>query len=273
MGEDLLRVAVLALVEGVTEFLPISSTGHLIVGKSLLGFDALGTVFEIVIQIGAVCALALYYRKSLRDQAAQFRVNAQVRHFWQLILVACLPAAALGLLLETQIEAALFTPQVVALALIAGGFALLLVEHFLRGRSLGESRSLQIAELTLRQALIVGAVQALALIPGVSRSGSSIVGGLLAGMNRRAAAEFSFYLAIPLLGGTTVYKLVKSLPLLGADELLLLAVGAALSGVFAWLAIDWLLGYISRRSFAIFGAYRIVAGGLILLAVAGEVIA
>lgn len=272
MGEDLLRVAALALVEGITEFLPISSTGHLIVGKSLLGFDALGTVFEIVIQIGAVCALILYYRKSLRDQATQLRVNAGVRRFWQLILVACLPAAALGLLLETRIEAALFTPQVVALALIAGGFALLLVEHFLRGEFLGDSRSLQIAELTLRQALIVGAVQALALIPGMSRSGSSIVGGLLAGMNRRAAAEFSFYLAIPLLGGTTIYKLVKSLPLLGADELLLLAVGAALSGLFAWLAIDWLLGYISRHSFAIFGVYRIVAGGLILMAVAGEVI-
>lgn len=273
MGEDLLRVAVLALVEGITEFLPISSTGHLIVGKSLLGFDALGTVFEIVIQIGAVCALILYFRKSLRAQAAQFHVNAEVRRFWQLILVACLPAAALGLLLEAQIETALFTPQVVALALIAGGIALLLVEHFLRGRSLDDSRALQFAELTLRQALIVGVVQALALIPGVSRSGSSIVGGLLVGLNRRAAAEFSFYLAIPLLGGTTVYKLVKSLPLLGADELLLLAAGALLSGLFAWLAIDWLLGYISRHSFVLFGVYRIVAGGLILLAVTGEVIA
>lgn len=273
MGEDLLRVAVLALVEGVTEFLPISSTGHLIVGKSLLGFDALGTVFAIVIQIGAVCALILYYRKSLRAQAAQFRVNAEVRRFWLLILVACLPAVALGLLLETQIENALFTPQVVALALIAGGIALLLVEHILRGRSLGDARALQIAELTMQQALIVGAVQALALIPGVSRSGSSIVGGLLAGLNRRAATEFSFYLAIPLLGGATVYKLAKSLPVLGADELLLLAVGALLSGLFAWLAIDWLLGYISRHSFVLFGAYRIVAGGLILLAVAGGIIA
>ncbi len=273
MGEDLLRVAVLALVEGITEFLPVSSTGHLIVGKALLGFDALGTVFEIVIQIGAVCALVLYFRKSLRAQAAQFPVNAEVRRFWLLILVACLPAAALGLLLETPIETALFTPQVVALALIAGGIALLLVEHFLRDRSLGDSRELQFAEITLRQALIVGAVQALALIPGVSRSGSSIVGGLLVGLDRRAAAEFSFYLAIPLLGGTTIYKLVKSLPLLGADELLLLATGALLSGLFAWLAIDWLLGYISRHSFGLFGVYRIVAGGLILLAVAGGGIA
>ena len=273
MGEDLLRVAVLALIEGVTEFLPISSTGHLIVGKSLLGFDALGTVFEIIIQIGAVCALILYYRKSLLAQAAQFRVNTEVQRFWQLIFVACLPAVALGLLLETQIETILFSPQVVALALIAGGVALLLVEHILRDRSLGNTHALQFAELTMRQALIVGAVQALALIPGVSRSGSSIVGGLLAGLNRRAATEFSFYLAIPLLGGATVYKLLKTLPVLGTDELLLLATGVLLSGLFAWLAIDWLLGYISRHSFVLFGLYRIVAGGLILLAVAGEVIA
>ncbi len=273
MGEDLLRVAALALVEGLTEFLPISSTGHLIVGKALLGFDALGTVFEIVIQIGAVCALLLYYRKSLLAQAAQFPVNAAVRRFWLSILVACLPAATLGLLLETQIESSLFSPQVVALALIFGGIALLLVEHVLRGRPPRAARALQWEELTLRQALIVGVVQAFALIPGVSRSGSSIVGGLLTGLDRRAATEFSFYLAIPLLGGTTIYTLVQSLPLLGGDELLLLAVGTALSGLFAWLAIDWLLGYISRHSFALFGVYRILAGGLILLAVAGDVIA
>ncbi|MCY4146986.1 MAG: undecaprenyl-diphosphate phosphatase [Chloroflexi bacterium] len=273
MGEDLLRVAVLSLVEGITEFLPISSTGHLIVGKALLGFDALGTVFEIVIQIGAACALILYYRKSLGAQAAQFRVNAEVRRFWQLILVACLPAAALGLLLEAQIETALFTPQVVALALIAGGVALLAVEYYMGGKPCGDARALQFAELTLRQALMVGAAQALALIPGVSRSGSSIVGGLLAGMNRREATEFSFYLAIPLLGGATLYKLVKSLTVLGADELLLLAAGALLSGLFAWLAIDWLLGYIARHSFVLFGVYRIVAGALVLLAVAGGVIA
>ncbi|MYI41178.1 MAG: undecaprenyl-diphosphatase, partial [Chloroflexi bacterium] len=111
------------------------------------------------------------------------------------------------------------------------------------------------------------------LIPGVSRSGSSIVGGLLTGLNRRAATEFSFYLALPLLGGTTVYKLVKSLPELSGDALLLLAVGTALAGFFAWMAIDWLLGYVSRHSFALFGVYRIVAGGLIWLAAAGGVIA
>ncbi|MCY3574899.1 MAG: undecaprenyl-diphosphate phosphatase [Chloroflexi bacterium] len=273
MGEDLLRVAALALVEGLTEFLPISSTGHLIVGKALLRFDALGTVFEIVIQFGAACALLLYYRKSLLAQVAQFPSNAEVRRFWLLILVACLPAAALGLLLEAQIEANLFSPQVVALALIAGGIVLLLVERYLRGRTLHDARALQINELTLRQALIVGAAQAFALIPGVSRSGSSIVGGLLTGLNRRAATEFSFYLALPLLGGTTVYKLVKSLPELSGDALLLLAVGTALAGFFAWMAIDWLLGYVSRHSFALFGVYRIVAGGLIWLAAAGGVIA
>ena len=268
MSEDILSVVILALIEGLTEFLPISSTGHLIVGKSLLGFDALGTVFEIVIQIGAVCAVILYYRKSLRGQLSRLRGDAGMRRFWLHVAVACAPAAALGLLFEARIEADLFAPRVVALALLAGGAALLLLEWLLKDRIRPGAEALRFDELSMRQALIVGAVQALALIPGASRSGSSIAGGLLAGLSRRAATEFSFYLAIPLLGGATVYKLLKSLPLLGADELLLLLLGAALSALFAWIAIDWLLRYISRHSFVIFGVYRIVAGVVILLAVA-----
>ena len=267
MGEDLLHVIILALIEGVTEFLPISSTGHLIVGKALLGFDRLGTVFEIVIQIGAVCAVILYYRKSLLTQSSQLRAEGELTRFWLLIVVASLPAVALGLLLEARIESDLFAPRVVALALIAGGVALLAVERRLDGRTAHDD-GLRFAELTLRQALIVGAAQTFALIPGMSRSGCSIVGGLLAGMNRRAATEFSFLLAIPLLGGTTVYKLIKSLPSLGAEEVFLLANGAALSGIVAWIAIGWLLRYVSRHSFVGFALYRIVAGGLILLALA-----
>ncbi len=273
MGEDILSVVILALIEGLTEFLPISSTGHLIVGKSLLGFDALGTVFEIVIQIGAVCAVILYYRKSLRAQVSQLRVDADTRRFWLLVAVACLPAVALGLLFEARIEAELFAPQIVALALMAGGAGLLLLEWLLQDSVAMDAGKLRFDQLSLRQALIVGAIQALALIPGVSRSGSSIAGGLLAGLSRRAATEFSFFLAIPLLGGVTLYKLAKSLPLLGGDELFLLLLGAAFSAFFAWLAIDWLLRYISRHSFVIFGVYRIVAGALILLAVSAEVIA
>ena len=272
MGEDLLHVIILALIEGVTEFLPISSTGHLVVGKAILGFDRLGAVFEIVIQIGAVCAVFLYYRKSLLTQTSQLRAGGGLARFWLLIAVACFPAAGLGLLLEARIEADLFSPRVVALALVAGGVALLLVERRLGGR-MDDEDALRFADLNVRQALVVGAAQALALIPGMSRSGCSIVGGLLAGMNRRAATEFSFLLAIPLLGGTTVYKLLKALPSLGAEEMLLLFIGAALSGIFAWIAIDWLLRYVSRHSFVVFGLYRIVAGGLILLALAAGVLA
>ena len=273
MSEDILSVVILALIEGVTELLPVSSTGHLIVGKSLLGFDALGTVFEIVIQIGAVCAVILYYRQTLRAQLSQLHRDADTRRFWLLVAVACLPAASLGLLFEARIEAHLFTPQIVALALVAGGIALLLLERLLPHKTASDMGKLRYDALTLRQALIVGAIQALALVPGVSRSGSSIAGGLLAGMSRRAATEFSFFLAIPLLGGATLYKFVKSLPLLGGPELALLLLGAALSALFAWLAIDWLLRYISRHSFVIFGVYRIVAGALILLAVSAELIA
>ena len=270
--EDILKVIILSLIEGVTEFLPISSTGHLIVGTALLDFNEMGAVFEIFIQFGAVLAVIFYYRANLRDHVTGFRSDAEIRRFWTLIVLASLPAAALGFLFDEGIETVFFSPVVVALALIAGGIIFLLVERLPRFRECRNEKASPITQVTTSQAIVVGIVQMLALIPGMSRSGTTIVGGMLAGMDRRLATEFSFFLAIPVLGGATLYKLLISLDRLQADELALLFLGAVLSGLFAWFAIDWLLKFISRNSFVLFGYYRIVAGLLILAGIASGLI-
>ncbi len=273
MTENILKVVILSLIEGVTEFLPISSTGHLVIGTALLDFDVMGSVFEIFIQIGAVAAVIVYYRQDLRAHAQAARSKPSARRFWLLVCLASLPAGLTGFALGSQIELLLFSPQVVATSLICGGLIILLVERKLSAQELGEAQETALASISLRQALFVGLAQVLALMPGVSRSGCSIVGGMLSGMSRRLATEFSFFLAIPLLGGATLYKLATSLHALDLSQLFLLLLGAVLSAVFAWMAIDWLLKYISRSSFVIFGYYRIVAGLLVLLAAAAGWIA
>ena len=265
--DNIIKVIFLSLVEGVTEFLPVSSTGHLIVSKALVNFDSIGAVFEIFIQFGAVLALVAYYRRTLVMHIREFSNSAQIRRFWLMILIGCTPAAVLGFLLDAQIEAYLFSPDVVAASLIVGGLVLLLLERTPRFRNPMSEAGAKVTAITWHQAAIIGIAQSLALIPGASRSGTAIVGAIIAGMNRRNATELSFFLAIPLLGGATLYKFVTTLNTLSADQLALLLLGAALSAVFSWLAIDWLLKFISRHSFLALGYYRIVAGILILLAV------
>ena len=265
--DDILKVALLALLEGVTEFLPVSSTGHLIVGAALLEFDAMGAVFEIFIQFGAVVAVVAFYGRSLLRQAFAAGGQAPVERFWVVIALGSLPAAVVGVAFAPHIESLFFTPTVVALALIGGGIAFLAVERSPRLRHANAKDSNALSSISPKQALLVGMAQTTALIPGVSRSGASILGGMLAGLERRQATEFSFVLAIPLLGGATLYKLATSLSLLRVSDIALLLLGTALAGVFAWLAMGWLLEYVSRRSFVVFGWYRIAAGCLILLGV------
>ena len=265
--DDIIKVIFLSLIEGVTEFLPISSTGHLIVGTALLDFNAIGAVFEIFIQFGAVLAVIVYYRQTLREHVVAVKWDEEIKRFWLLIVLASLPASALGFVVSEGIETLLYSPAVVALALIAGGITFLLVERLPRFRKPRNEPAGPITDVTVSQALVVGIVQMLALIPGMSRSGTTIVGGMLAGMNRRLATEFSFFLAIPVLGGATLFKLITSLDNLQADDLALLFLGAVLSGLFAWFAIDWLLKYVSRHNFVLFGYYRIVAGILILVGI------
>lgn len=265
---DIFKVVALSLIEGITEFLPISSTGHLVVGAAVLRFDVMGAVFEVFIQFGAAVAVVAYYRQTLLSHMASLRSRPDIRRFWLLIILALIPAAAVGFIFDEQILTLLYSPAVVAGSLIVGGVAFLLVERSPRFSRPSVEDAEELTQVTTRQAIIVGIIQILALIPGMSRSGTTIVGGMLAGMNRRIATEFSFFLAIPILGGATLYRLATSLPSLPQDGLALLLLGAALSGIVAWFTIDWLLRFVSRNSFVVFGYYRIVVGLVVLAAAA-----
>jgi len=257
---DLWRVIVLGIVEGVTEFLPISSTGHLIVVADFIGFQGnLGGTFEIFIQIGAILAVVWYYRRDLWNQARALPGDRPVQRFWLNIFVAFVPAAVVGFLLHDWIKEALFSPLVVAISLAVGGIVLILVERHDHSEGIRD-----LYQVSLPQALGIGVAQVVALIPGTSRSGASIVGGLLAGLDRRTATAFSFYLAIPTLGGATVYDLLKNLDQVQPQDALNLLVGTVVSFVVALFTIGWLLRYVSNHDFKPFGVYRIVAGLVVL---------
>lgn len=255
-----IAAAVLGVVEGITEFLPISSTGHLIVASELLNFEDTEGAFEIAIQAGAVLAVLWFYRKDLIRQARQLPVDGLTRRFWLSIILAFLPAGIVGFFLSDYITEVLFNPQVVAASLIVGGIALWIIESVPR-----KSSDQEMTHLMPRQALLIGLAQTTALIPGVSRSAATIIGGMLVGLSRPVATTFSFYLALPTLGTATVYSLVKDLDAMRGDILGDLAIGLAVSFVVSLLAIRWLLSYISVNDFKGFAIYRVVAGIAILL--------
>lgn len=257
---ELLKVIILGIVEGITEFLPISSTGHLIVVADLLNFQgSIGGTFEIFIQLGAILAVIWYFRRDLWFQVRTVTRDRPVQRLWLNLLIAFIPAAALGFLFHDWIKEVLFSPIVVAIALIAGGVVLILIER--RDHSGGTA---SIYAVTRRQALSVGLWQTLALIPGTSRSASSIIGGLLGGLNRTTATAFSFYLAIPTLGLATIFDLATSLDQITRNDAVNLLVGMAAAFVAALLAIGWLLRYVAHHSFVVFGVYRIAAGVVVL---------
>lgn len=251
--------AVLGIVEGVTEFLPISSTGHLIVTAKLLGFES-AAAFEIIIQLGAVIAVIWFYHRQLLEQARLLANDRSVQRFWFSIILAFIPAAVIGLLLGDYIERVLFSPQVVAVSLIVGGVVLWIVESIPRQPVINEA-----SEISPRQALIVGLAQLAALIPGVSRSGATIVGGMLSGLNRPAATGFSFYLAIPTLGAATLYSLAKDFSSISGSGLIDITIGMLVSFITSLLAMGWLLRYIAKHDFKGFAVYRVIAGVAILL--------
>ncbi len=252
----------MGVVEGLTEFLPISSTGHLILAASLLDFTGpKGKVFEIAIQTGAIFAVILVYWQRLRGTAQAFGHSAQARAFVRNVLIAFVPAVVLGLLFGKAIKAHLFTPVVVASTFIIGGFVILWAER----RPPGAVRIRHVDDMSAWDALKVGLVQCFAMVPGTSRSGATIIGGMLLGLSRQAATEFSFYLAIPTLIGAGAYSLYKERALLGAADLPLFGVGLLFSFVSAWLCVRWLLRYIATHDFVPFAWYRIAFGGVVLL--------
>lgn len=259
-------VVILGIVEGLTEFLPISSTAHLLIVSDLLGFqNNIGGTFEIFIQIGAIFAVVAYYANDLLAQARALTTSATTRRFWLAILLAFLPAAVMGIALRSWIKQVLFaSPSVIAWALILGGIVLIVIERLPKPAV----RAQNVEQVSFGQALGIGVAQVLALVPGVSRSGASMVGGILGGLDRRTATAFSFYLAIPTLGAATLFDLLRSLDQISGSDIGRLLLGAVVAGVVAWISIGWLLRYVAGHSFVAFGIYRIVAGALILVLVA-----
>ena len=254
----------MGVVEGLTEFLPISSTGHLILAGSLLGFDDdKAKVFDIAIQTGAIFAVILVYWQKIRDTVLALPSQRQAQRFALNVLIAFLPAVILGLLFGKAIKAHLFTPVVVASTFILGGFIILWAERR-QSNNPTLARIQAVEEMTPLDALKVGLAQCLAMIPGTSRSGATIIGGMLLGLSRKAATEFSFYLAIPTLIGAGVYSLYKERALLALSDVPLFAVGLVVSFFSAWLCIRWLLRYIATHSFAGFAYYRIFFGAVVL---------
>ena len=257
----LFKAFILGIVEGLTEFLPISSTGHLILAGDLLGFNnAKGKIFEIVIQSGAMLAVVWEYRVRFSRVLSGLIVDRDAQRFALNVAVAFLPAAVLGLLFGSAIKANLFRPVPVAIAFIAGAFVILWAER----RQL-TVRIHTVEEMTWRDALKVGTAQCFALIPGTSRSGATIIGGLLFGLSRRVATEFSFFLAVPTLIAAGAYDAWKNRELFAADDLGMIAVGLATSFIAAFLCIRWLLRFIVTHDFTVFAWYRIVFGVLVLV--------
>ena len=251
----------MGVVEGLTEFLPISSTGHLILAGSLLGFDdAKAKVFDIAIQTGAIFAVILVYWQKIRATLVALPSQRQAQRFALNVLIGFFPAVLLGLLLGKAIKAHLFTPTVVASTFIIGGFIILWAER----RQQGTVRIQSVDDMGPVDALKVGLVQCLAMVPGTSRSGATIIGGMLLGLSRKAATDFSFFLAIPTLIGAGVYSLYKERALLSAADTPVFAVGLVFSFISAWLCVRWLLRYISSHSFVPFAYYRIVFGVVVL---------
>ncbi|HKW39482.1 MAG TPA: undecaprenyl-diphosphate phosphatase [Burkholderiales bacterium] len=265
----LVKALVLGIVEGLTEFLPISSTGHLILAGDLLGFTGdKAKVFEIVIQTGAMLAIVWEYRARFLNIAAGLASEPQSRRFVANLVVAFIPAAVLGLAFSKLIKAYLFHAVPVALAFIIGGVIILWVERRLRPRVRVDS----VDAMTWSDALKVGIAQAFALIPGTSRSGATIIGGMLFGLSRRAATEFSFFLAVPTLIAAGAYDLWKNRALFSSGDIGLFAVGSVAAFVSAFLCVRWLLRYIATHDFTPFAWYRIAFGaGVILTASIGLV--
>ena len=258
----LFKAAIMGIVEGLTEFLPVSSTGHLILAGSLLGFHGEKMkVFDIAIQTGAIVAVIIVYWQRLRETMAGLGSDARAQRFAINVAIGFVPAVVLGLLFGKAIKAHLFTPIVVASTFIVGGFIILWAER----RTAVATRVETVDDMTKLDALKVGLVQCLAMIPGTSRSGATIIGGMLLGLSRKCATDYSFFLAIPTLVGAGLYSLYKERALLSVADIPLFGVGLLFSFLSAWVCVRWLLRYISTHTFVVFAWYRIAFGIVVLV--------
>jgi len=264
-----LKALIMGIVEGLTEFLPISSTGHLILAGSLLDFTGEKVkVFEIVIQAGAIFAVCWEYRARIARVLAGLFSDRKAQKFALNLIIAFLPAALLGYLFNKSIKAVLFAPVPVAIAFIVGGLVILWVERRNRANP-AAARIETVDDMSALDAFKVGCAQAFALVPGTSRSGATIIGGMLFGLSRKAATEFSFFLAIPTLLAATVYSLYKERALLSMADVPVFGIGTIAAFVSAFFCVRWLLRYISTHDFSVFAWYRIAFGLLVLVSAYG----
>lgn len=273
---EILKVIFLGIVEGITEWLPISSTGHMILVDAFIKMnisEEFKEFFLVVIQLGAILAVVVLYFKKLFpfelkkiDGKNKIVSNKDTWILWGKVLVACVPAGIIGLLFDDLLDKYLYNPLTVALMLIIYGILFIIVENRNKGK---ESKINSLKEITFKTALIIGVFQVLALIPGTSRSGATILGAILIGTSRNIAAEFTFFLAIPVMVGASLYKLLKfvmSGAIIAANEYIILAVGMITAFIVSILAIKFLMNYIKKNDFKSFGIYRIVLGILVLVA-------
>lgn len=255
---DWLVALLLGIVEGLTEFIPVSSTGHLLLLGHFLGFESTGKTFEVVIQLGALLAVITVYVRRLFQLATQWPRDPQARHFLIGLLIAFLPAMVIGVFMYDIIKTVFFeTPAIICVSLILGGFALMWLD-----RRPMTATHLDAAKYPFRMYLAIGVIQCLAMIPGVSRSGATIAGGLLLGADKRSAAEFSFFLALPTMGAAVAYDLFKNRAVLDFSDFGLIAVGFAAATITAIITVRAVLAFVTRHGFAVFAWWRIVVGTL-----------
>ena len=250
---DIIQAIILGIIEGITEFLPISSTGHLIVGSELMGLPQTkaNTAFEVIIQLSAILAVIANYKDKFHP-----------KHFdlWVKVFIAFLPIAAIGFLFSDQIKA-LFSVQIVAVMFIIGGIVFLIIEYFQKTATI---KTLDVEDISYRQASIIGIAQVFALIPGTSRAGSTIVGALLVGLSRKASAEFSFLLALPVMAATSGYEIVKNYDQFSGANLTALLVGFVVSFIVAYFTMKLFIRFLEKFTFVGFGIYRIIFGSVLL---------
>lgn len=258
----LFKALILGIIEGLTEFLPVSSTGHLIVFGDLLNFHSKGKVFEIAIQLGAVLAVIFEYRSRFAHVITHVGKDKAVNRFVLNLIIAFIPAAVVGLIFSKQIKEVLFNPLIVAMALVLGGFFILWVEKRQAAR---QPKVMNVDDMRPRDALVVGLAQICALVPGTSRSGSTIMGGMLWGLERKVATEFSFFLAVPVMIAATTYDVLKHYDMFTAEDIGLIVVGFVAAFLAGLLAVKALLKFVSSKNYVPFAYYRIVFGGLVLL--------
>ncbi|OTG91788.1 undecaprenyl-diphosphate phosphatase [Acinetobacter sp. ANC 3813] len=258
----LLKALFLGLIEGLTEFLPISSTGHLILFGHLIDFQSdSGRVFEVVIQLGAILAVCWLYRQKIIDlMRGFFTGDVHAKRFAINVLVAFIPAVIIGVLAVDFIKQVLFSPLVVASALIIGGLIIFMVE----AKEL-KPKTIEATDVSLKQAILIGFVQCLAMIPGTSRSGATIIGGILSGLSRKAATEFSFFLAMPTMLGAATYDLIRNADILTSDNFINITVGFVAAFIAALLVVKALVKFVEKHTLRVFAWYRLVLGVIILL--------